>query len=173
MAILLIAQLAGYAPWTHLPDEFRWQSLAGAMLLSWALMATAISIALVGRGKLVSQWFVGLSLGYVALMIVAKFALTKQTHETLMHGLVAVTGLACTVVAIAAFGAARKRGLIEAPVAGAAIAIWIALVGAAMMLLPAGVELPRSSEVLLYGSLALVVAPIATAPLAIAWNRTR
>lgn len=173
LAILLIARLAGYAPWSYLPNEFRWQSLAGAMLLSWAVMATVISIALVGRARLVSQWFIGLSAGYVALMVLSKFALTPQAREALMHGLVVVTGLACTAIAIAAFVAARKRGLIEAPVAGAAIAIWIALIGATMTSLPADFDLPRSIAVLLYGSLALVVAPIALAPLAIAWNRTR
>ena len=173
LAILLIAQLAGYATWSYLSNELRWQGLAGAMLLSWAVMATAISIALVGRARLVSQWFIGLSVSYVALMVVAKFTLTRQAHETLMHSLVVFTGLACTAIAVTAFFAASKRRLIEAPVLGAAIAVWIALIGGAMMSLPAGLELPRSSAVLLYGSLALVVAPIASAPLAMAWNRTR
>ena len=90
-----------------------------------------------------------------------------------MHGLVIAAGLACTAVAIAGFFAAIKRGLIETPVAGAAIAVWIALIGVTAMSLPADFELPRSAAVLLYGSLALVVAPIALAPLAMAWNRTR
>lgn len=173
LAAMLIARLAGHSPWTYLPDEFRWQSLAGAMLLSWAATGTVISIALVGRAKLVSQWFIGLSMGYVALMVLAKFALTNQAREALMHSLVVVTGLACAAVTIMGFVAAKKRGLIEGPVAGAAIATWIALIGLTKISLPADFEMSRSSEVLLYGSLALAVAPIALAPLAIAWNRTR
>jgi hypothetical protein len=173
LAILLIARLAGHPSWSYLPNEFRWQSLAGGILLSWAAMATVISIALVGRGRLVSQWFIGLSAGYVALMVLSKFGLTKQAHEALMHGLVIAAGLACNAVAIAGFLAAIKRGLIETPVAGAAIAAWIALIGVTAMSLPADVEMPRSAAVLLYGSLALAVAPIALAPLAMAWNRTR
>lgn len=173
LAILLIARLAGHPSWSYLPNEFRWQSLAGAILLSWAAMATVISIALVGRGRLVSQWFIGLSAGYVALMVLSKFGLTRQAHEMLMHGLVIVAGLACTAVAIAGFFAAIKRGLIETPVAGAAIAAWIALIGVTAMSLPPDFEMPPSAAVLLYGSLALTVAPIALAPLAMAWNRTR
>ena len=173
LGILLTARLAGYGSWSYLPNEFRWQSLAGAMLLSWALMATVISIALVGRARLVGQWFIGVSVSYVTLMVLAKFTLTRQAHETLMHSLVAFTGLACTAFAIAAFVAACKKRLIEAPVAGAAIAVWIALIGVTAMSLPTDLEMPRSSAALLYGSLALVVAPIASAPLAMAWNRTR
>lgn len=173
LVIMLVLRLAGHSPWSYLPPEFRWQSLAGAMLLTWALMASVIALALWGRAKLVCQLFVGLSLGYVALMLLAKFGLNDQAREALMHGLVAVTGLAFTAMTIAAFGAARKRGLIEGPVVVAAIAIWIVLVGARTMLMPADFNLPRSSEFLLYGSLALVVAPIAAAPLAITWNRTR
>lgn len=173
LVIMLVLRLSGHSPWSYLPPEFRWQSLAGAMLLSWAAMASVIALALWGRARLVSQLFVGLSLGYVALMLLAKFGLHDQAREALMHGLVAVTGLAFTAIPIVAFGAARKRGLIEGPVAVAAIAIWIALVGASMMSMPADFDLPRSSQFLLYGSLALVVAPIALAPLAITWNRTR
>jgi hypothetical protein len=94
----------------------------------------------------VSQLFVGISLGYVALMLLAKFGLNDQARDALMHGLVVVTGLAFTVMTLAAFGAARKRGLIEGPVATAAIAIWIVLVGASMMSLPADYNLPRSSS---------------------------
>jgi hypothetical protein len=173
LAIMLVLRLTGHSPWTYLPAEFRWQSLAGAMLLSWAAMASVIALALWGRAKLVSQLFIGLSLGYVALMIFAKFALIYEVREALMHGLVAITGLAFPAMTIAAFVAARKRGLIEGPVAVAAIVIWIVLVGVSMMSMPTGFDLPRSSEFLLYGSLALVVAPIALAPLAITWNRTR
>lgn len=173
LVIMLVLRLAGRAPWSYLPTEFRWQSLAGAMLLTWAVMATVISLALWGRAKLVSQLFVGISLGYVALMLLAKYALNTQAREALIHGMVAVTGLAFTAITIAAFVAARKRDLIEGPVAVAAIAIWIVLLGASMMSLPADFDLPRSSQMLLYGSLALVVAPVALAPLAITWNRTR
>lgn len=173
LVIMLVLRLAGHSPWSYLPAEFRWQSLAGAMLLTWGLMASVIALALWGRAKLVGQLFVGLSLGYVSLMLFAKFALIYEAREALMHGLVAVTGLAFTAITIVAFVAARKRGLIEGPVAVAAIAIWIVLLVASMMSLPADFNLPRSSEFLLYGSLALVVAPITLAPLALAWNRTR
>jgi hypothetical protein len=173
LAIMLVLRLDGQSPWAYLPAEFRWQSLAGAMLLSWAAMASVIALALWGRAKLVSQLFVGLSLGYVTLMLLAKFALNDQAREALMHGLVAVTGLAFTGITIAAFVAAKKRGLIEAPVAGAAVAVWITLIAACILAWPADLAITRSGEFLLYGSLALVVAPIAAAPLALAWNRTR
>jgi hypothetical protein len=173
LLIMLVLRLDGQSPWTYLPAEFRWQSLAVAMLLSWAAMASVIALALWGRTKLVSQLFIGLSLGYVALMLFAKFALIDEAREALMHGLVAVTGLAPTAITIAALVAARKRGLIEAPVAGAAVAVWITLIAACILAWPADLAISRSGEFLLYGSLALVVAPIAAAPLALAWNRIR
>ena len=173
LVIMLVLRLAGHSPWSYVPPEFRWQSLAGAMLLSWAVMAAVITLALWGRAKLVSQLFVVLSLGYVALMLLAKFGLNDQAREALMHGLVVITGLAFTVMTIAAFGAARKRGLIEGPVAVAAVAIWISLLIACILAWPADLKTTRSGEILLYGSLALVFAPIATAPLALAGNRTR
>lgn len=173
LVIMLVLQSAGQTPWAYLPSEFCWQSLAGAMLLSWAVMASVIALALWGRAKLVSQWFVGLSLAYVALMLLAKFGLNDQAREALMHGLVAVTGLACTAMTIAAFWTARKRGLIEGPVAAAAVAMWASLLLACFLAWPADLPITRSGEMLLYGSLALVVAPIAAAPLALAWNRTR
>jgi hypothetical protein len=63
--------------------------------------------------------------------------------------------------------------LIEGPVAVAAVAVWITLIAACILAWPADLEITRSGEFLLYGSLALVVAPIAAAPLAITWNRMR
>lgn len=173
LAILLTLRLAGHAPWAYLPSEFRWQSLAGAMLLSWIVMASLICTALLGRARLVSQCVVGLCFGYVALMLFAKYALIYEAREAVMHSLVAATGIAFTALTIAGLVAAKKRGLLETPIAAATIAMWIVLVGATMAAMPADLDLPRSSEFLLYGSLALVVAPIATAPLAMAWNRTR
>lgn len=173
LAILLILRLAGHAPWTYLPPEFRWQSVVGAMLLSWVVMATLISVALIGRARLVSQCVVGFCLGYVALMLLAKYALIYEAREALMNGLIGATGLAFTAITVAGLVAARKRGLLEAPVTAATIAMWIVLVAATMLALPSDVELARSTASLLYGSLALAVAPIALAPLAMAWNRTR
>ncbi len=41
------------------------------------------------------------------------------------------------------------------------------------MLFPMTAEIPKSTYVLVTGLLALVVAPAAAAPLAVAWNRTR
>jgi hypothetical protein len=173
LVIMLVLRLAGHSPWSYLPAEFRWQSLVAAMLLSWGVMASVMSAALIGRARLVARALVGLSASYIGLMLLSKYALTYEAREALMHGLVALIGLACTAGTIAAFSAARRRGLIEAPVAIAAIVVWIALVGGCMLMLPSDLNLSRSTQILLFGSLALVVAPIPAAPLALAWNRTR
>jgi hypothetical protein len=173
LAILLASRVAGDAPWEYLPPNFGWRWFAGSMLLSWAAMSTIIAIALIGRARLIGRAVVGLSFGYVALMLSAKFALTSQAFELLMHGLVILLGVGCTAGTIAAMVVALRRRLIEAPIAGAAIAVWIALLVAGMLAWPTEVELGFTGQILLYGSLALIVAPIATAPLALAWNRTR
>lgn len=72
-----------------------------------------------------------------------------------------------------AFIAARRRNLIEARTAWTIIGVWTLLSGLIVLESWRRSDFPVTASVLGIGLLATVFAPLATAPLALTWNRNR
>jgi hypothetical protein len=92
-----------------------------------------------------------------------------------------VCGLLLLVTTVSAFVAARRRGLVGSPTLYAAFSVWLALCIVTVFTLKDlffNLDLPLPApELPIYalavGLFALAVAPLATTPLALAWNRHR
>jgi hypothetical protein len=110
---------------------------------------------------------------WVGGSVLAQLALSPEAMATLGQAVAAGLGIVFIVVTAWAFVAARRRGLVSAPTAWAALATWAALAAAGAFEFSSGSGLPRSTSLLLLGLLALAVAPPASAPLALCWNRHR
>ena len=110
---------------------------------------------------------------FCGLILFSQNALSLPAQESFREGACAVSGLVFVLGTISAFAFARRRTLVGWPTLGASLAAWIALcVAAALVWTPATLE-RLTIYLLLIGGFALAVAPLATAPLALAWNRTR
>ena len=155
------------------PAPLGWWSVPVALLGAWTLGGVMVAVALTGRQYVVAGFLVvaaGLPIG---LLFFAQVALSPRAQDYLALGLAAFCGVAFVVGTIAALVAARRRALVTGPMLSAAAVAWGALcVLAALIWLPSSVE-RLAVYICITGILALSVAPLATAPLALAWNRTR
>lgn len=183
LLIFLLAQVTGNAPMERLPNPHRWALLIGAVLLSWAAMATAIVLVLADRGRLIFRVITGVSFGCIALILLNDLLARRFGRDEIVHTYGALFGLAATAATVAAFYNAFHRGMLQIRVAMAAVAVWVILLAAGAGMLPRMTKqdhtiaklafLDVTSRTFVLGSLALVVAPIAATPLALAYNRTR
>ncbi|MBA4107286.1 MAG: hypothetical protein C0485_16190 [Pirellula sp.] len=175
--ILCALQVLGYAPVSLIPKEFNFRTFAAALLTSWGLMGNFATVALMGRARLVYRVLLGISTAVVVGILMTKYALTPLAADRLYGGLLSALGLASVAGTSWSLYAAQKRRLITPRIAWLAVASWGALTAFTFYAIPT-VEMSNIGHwlflgLLLIGSLALVVAPLATAPLALAWNRTR
>ena len=159
-------------PQQALPEELTWWYFPATLIGPWIVVTMLTSVGLTGRSHLFVQLMFALLTPFFGLLFLSSL-LSRQSNSELAHGL----GISCGVVFILGtawgFRAAHRRSLIGSPMVCAASAAWLvlsALVGLAGVLRPGG---PISVFVFVIGLAALAVAPFATAPLAVAWNRNR
>ncbi|BBO30741.1 hypothetical protein [Lacipirellula parvula] len=183
LLILFLAWLAGASPMQRIPPAHRWALLFGAILLSWATMATAIVMALADRGRLIFRVITYISFGFIALLLLNDLVVHRFGRDEIVHAFGALFGVTATAATVASFYYAFHRGLLQPRIAMAAVVVWVILLAAGANMLPAMGPQDRmvakmafldvTARTLVLGSLSLVVAPIAATPLALAWNRTR
>jgi drug/metabolite transporter (DMT)-like permease len=126
-----------------------------------------------GRPKLIVVLLIAGFSSFIGILLFSKYALSLDEQRRLFQGLRFAIGTACVLGTTAAFAAARRKALVGAATAGLAAALWIALCTLVVLEWHRHPERPLSSYVLVVGLLALAVAPLAAAPLAVAWNRHR
>jgi hypothetical protein len=150
--------------------------VASGIVVAWGAMGLGASMTLMGRPWLLwGIWLAICSFG-PALMVLDTlhtFNLIPFSIAPLFSSWPWTIGICCLLGTAWAFFAAHHRDLITSRTFCLGPAIWLMLcicVGSAW--LPR--DDPRlSTIVLVTGLLALAVAPLATAPLALAWNRHR
>jgi hypothetical protein len=182
LLLVLFAQLTGNSPLEHLPPH-RWELLVGAILLSWAAMATTMVMALADRGRLIFRIITGLSFGFIAILLLNSIFIRVFHNAEIVHAFGALFGLAATTATVAAFYYAFHRRLLAPRLAIAAVAVWVILIAAGAGMIPRTSQQDRTiagmtffdvtARTFVLGSLSLAVAPIAATPLALAYNRTR
>ena len=177
-AVLLgVLLVAGHAPAEILPQEFNYKYLAAAIVVSWGVMGCVMTIALAGRAQLVFRAMLAVGAVIVLGIPAGKYALTPTAANRLYDAVVLMTCMAVVGGTIWSLWLANKRELITRRAVGLSVVAWAALASCAALAIPFG-PTPSLlhwlfSWLLLFGSTALIVAPIAAAPLALAWNRTR
>ena len=150
---------------------------AVGVVIAWVLVGIGASITFAGRPWLVwGFWFVVCTVwpALMTLRMLFLFKLIPFDIASVLFGVLPwIIGTLCLLGTAWAFFAARRRHLIASITPCLGLGLWLILcisVGY-MWLTRSDPEL--SSIILAMGLLALPVAPLATAPLALAWNRHR
>jgi hypothetical protein len=140
----------------------------GAYAGCWTVTGLAASLALTGRRKLVVAVFVTLVVLFVATLVLLNFVLPEETRDAAAMGLLGTIAAATTAGTVLALVVAARRGLIgRAAIVCGAVSWAVAAVGLAALVEPWG------GRVIVAGVTSLIALPLASIPLAIAWNRHR
>jgi hypothetical protein len=173
--LCLALWLASAEPWLLIGNHLPWWYLPATLLGPWIVAAVGASIGLTGPfTRFIKLLAAGLAL-YIGLALLAKFTLSSAAQQQLWRLVFGGIGVGMVLATVWLFMAARRRALIGWPTMYVAASVGGALVAVVTLvwLQHATAGIPHSLYLLLVGLAALVVAPWASAPLAIAWNRTR
>jgi hypothetical protein len=155
------------------PEPLGWWYLPATLVGAWAAMGLSIPIVLTGRKRLLmATVFSTISL-LVGLMLFSILAFSRKGQEQFFRGTLAVAGALLVLGTVWAFLAAKKRALISPPTVVAAASLSGLLCALAAVYGMSHPEEGLLTYVSVAGILALAVSPMATAPLALAWNRNR
>ena len=163
----------GVIPPVEILNDWGWWYFPMTLLGCWTVVSVFASIAMTGRSALLAQLILGLFALMVGLGLFYNYALPVSAQRNFDHGVGVAAGMVLALGTVWAFVSARRRALIGLPTVYAAFSVWTMLSGLIAldwMLHPARSLLRGVFGVLLA---TLVVAPLATAPLALAWNRNR
>jgi hypothetical protein len=173
VCVLLLGAL-GVSYQDEVPAGLWTRYFAASLLGAWVVAALGASAGLTGRQWMLVKLLAGGLMLYLAVTLLAKFLLSLEAQVQFGQGAAIVVGAACLLGTAWAFVAARRRGLIGSAAMATAASVWavLAVLVAALRLAPPASP-PLPIDIATIGLAALVVAPWATVPLALAWNRTR
>jgi len=176
LALYAILLLANVAPRPLLAGDIGWWCFPLTLLGTWAALTFVATIALTGRQFLLLGLFVGIPALTIGITMISLFLLTPETRKTFSEGITTLVGMIFILGTVWAFLAARRRSLIGLPNVWAAAGAWVALcLLFGLFWWQHRIEHPASVHLFVHsvGLLALVVFPLAAAPLSLAWNRNR
>ncbi|MDZ4849505.1 MAG: hypothetical protein SGI77_09435 [Pirellulaceae bacterium] len=171
VAFLLLAASQHELSYPIIPADVGYWFLPLTLLGPWITMTTVAGLALTGRPKLVFAICIGLP---ILCSIVASLNARipeSELKQQVTSILIAFVSVSIIAVILWAFWTAGRRALIPAK--------WMIISGIGALLLAFLAVVLRPTELLwvaypmIVAFAALAVAPIATAPLAISWNRIR
>jgi hypothetical protein len=173
--VYVVLRATQATPLSFLPNELSWWYYPLTLLGPWVAVTLVASVGLSGRATRFIVIGGGLFAAWIAVNIAGKYAIPPEHEQILNRGFIVLVSALFVLGTLAAFIAAVRRGLIRWPAVYVAGTLWLALTAGAMFTL-ANQLTPLQSLVSIAvagGIFALAVAPLATAPLALAWNRTR
>jgi hypothetical protein len=150
-----------------------WWYFPLTLLGAWTVLAVGASIGLAGRAFLFVKVLCGAMFAYVGLILFARYALSNEAQMQFGRCVTYILAAAFLLATLWAFVAARRRSLIGWPTVYVGASVWAALTAVVMMVWAVGFPGTLAAVSFLIGAAALSVAPLATAPLALAWNRHR
>ena len=162
-------------PRVEILNDWGWWYFPMTLLGCWTVVSVVASISMTGRSALLAQLVLGSFALFIGTGLFSNYALpvVAETRMNFVRGVAVAVGVAIALGTVWAFVLARRRALIGLPTVYAAFSVWTVLGGLIAldwMLHPARPLLLGVMVVLLAP---LVVASLATAPLALAWNRNR
>jgi hypothetical protein len=151
--------------------------VVAGIIVIWGAMGLGASMTLIGRPWLLwGFWLAVCSIGPVLMALDTLHTLNLipfNVVPTLWRSLPWTIGIGCLLGTVLAFLAALRRYLIAWRIPCLGLGLWLLLcISVGWAWLPND-DPKTSTMVLVAGLLALSVAPLATAPLALAWNRHR
>jgi len=173
-ALLVTRFVSGFAvevPALTIPRAIEGWYLPLTLLGAWIAMTTAATITMTGRSGPFLMSTCGLAfVGFIVDMAVKKVA-TAETQKLLVQSFPVVISVLIVLGTAAALVKAYRQHLLEPNVVSKTVVVWVIIAVIAFMLRPT--DLPLLAYPMIAAFSALIVLPIATAPLAIAWNRHR
>ncbi len=160
-------------PRANLLDELGWWYFPLTLLGCWTITSVMASISMTGRSKLLAQLICGLLAAFFGLGMFRKYALPVNVQLNFDRGVGIAVGVTIALGTVWVFVAARRRGLIGSPTVASAFSVWAVLGGLIVLDWAQHPARPLTLGVLATCFATLVVAPLAAAPLALAWNRNR
>jgi hypothetical protein len=147
-----------------------WWYLPITLLGPWTTAAVGASLSLTGRPNLLAKAISGSFAAIIALTVFSELALSEAAQQRLASAAIGFCGVAFLAATTWGFLAARRRLLIERPTMIAAACVW-GVLGTFAAVAASAHAAPIPLVLFLLGLAALVVAPVAAAPLALSWNR--
>lgn len=169
-AILYVRQAV---PTVGILKEIGWKYFPATLLGGWAVMSISAVISMTGRTQLLAQLICGLLAAFIGLATFRRFVLPTSARLPFDEGVGVAIALLLLVGTVWVFVAARRSSLIGMPTVYAAASAWTVLSGSIVL---DCIQQPARSwplGALAISFAALVVVPLAAAPLALAWNRNR
>ena len=158
--------------------DLPWWYYPATLLGPWMIVGVGTAIGLSGRMKEFVIVFCCLFVLWIGGMVATGYAvstgaLSELAVAELAQGIWCAIGATFVIATAWAFAAAHRRALIGQPTVAAAASVWAALT---TIVIFASVLYPKETLpaiLFMIGALALTVFPLAAAPLALSWNRTR
>ncbi|MGO8747968.1 MAG: hypothetical protein ACLQNE_18490 [Thermoguttaceae bacterium] len=177
LALYAILLLAHVDPRPQLPSEVGWWYFPITLLGTWIGLALFATLGQTGRSSLIVILFGSVPAIAIGVMLFANWVLSPAERLQFDRWLAAALGVIFILGTVWAFIAARRRSLIGSPTVWAAMVLWGTLCALAMLFCSQHrnehLLSPAPVFVQLIGLSALVVFPLAAAPLALVWNRNR
>ena len=177
LVLFAILLLANVDPTPHLPREVGWWYFPVTLLGAWLALTVIATIGQAGRPTLYAILFIGAPALAMLAMIFSHYALSDAATTIFKEGVTATVGVIYILGTAWAFTAARRRALIGMPTVWAAMGVWGTLCVLGVLFWSQHrsdiVTSPLPVFVHVIGLFALVVFPLAAAPLALTWNRHR
>lgn len=171
--VIAILFATGTAPQPLLSNDLSWIILPATLLGCWTISSVLASFGLTGRTVLAAQIFSCVFGGYLVLACFSTAVLSENSQQWLWRGVAMCWSAAFLIGTGWSFAAAYRQRLIERPEMIVAACVWLLLTAISTAVWYRYPTTPVINCIVLVGLAALTVAPLATAPLALAMNRTR
>lgn len=150
-----------------------WWYLPLTLLGPWTVMGLIASMALKGSTSLVTKSITGVVLLFFSVPLLKKFVVPYHARPQFDQAIPVVLGVAFVLATAWAFAAAWRRGMVSSRTIGTLAGLWCVISTIVSLGMGRLTQSPVSASVFAIGLLAAAAAPLATAPLALAWNRNR
>lgn len=160
----------------EVPAEWRqvgWWYVPATLLGPWIVVGLLGSLGLTGSPNLTMKVFATFVLLIISHPLLEQHFLSYHARQQVDRAIPVCLGAVFVLGTAWAFVAARRRNLIEARTVWTIIGVWTLLSGFIVLESWRRSDFPVAAGVLGIGLLATVFAPLATAPLALTWNRNR
>lgn len=157
----------------RLPAPLGWWYFPATLVGPWAAMGLSTPLFLTGRKGLFATIIIGSMVFVIGLMLFSRLAFSHEGQEQFFRWALLVVGIMLVLGTIWSFLAAQRRSLIGTPTIVVAASVWGMLCALVAIYGISHPEEGLSAYISAAGILTLAVSPLATAPLALAWNRNR
>ncbi|MDB5341166.1 MAG: hypothetical protein JWN70_6785 [Planctomycetaceae bacterium] len=169
----LIAMASGVTLQPKFPARMLWLYFPATLLGPWIVCTAGASMGLTGHRWFFIEIVCGGLFVFIMSSLISQYFLSREERVLLARVCAEVIGVLLVLGTAWAMIAARQRAMISWPTVYAASGVWV-IATALIVFFRFGVLKNEQHPILIMiGLLALAVAPVATAPLALAWNRNR